>query len=261
MYVIHRLVFNGQLVGYRVLVNGNKYDVALDDMDLFEHDFSVKPYMVLKEPDIILEEQGTQLLPKNAPNVLELTYGRYATLKGYEFMSKTDSDLKRLYNEYNKKCFDNKLSKHVAVEWSTRMTSGAGICIGERDKVTGNMNTTIRLSVPYHERYTDEVLDTLVHEMIHVLLPYEHHGRKFHAVKDDLNARFGFTLAVKATGVASYKYKYICEGCGIEYDRSKKLNVKTARCGKRSCSQRLYLAEDLTDDAFDDVDWGAGTDW
>lgn len=260
MDVVRRLLFNGQLVGYRVKVNNSLFDVSLDDLELLSHDFHLHddPNYEINGEDIILVESGSQLVPKNASNVLELTYGLYAKFQGYKRLEDTDPDLKRMYNKYNDLCFNGELPTLVAVQWSTRMTSGAGICEYKRGRTPGGYDFTIKLSVPYHNRYPTEVVDTLVHEMIHVLLPREGHGRGFHRVKDALNAKFGFNLAVYSSGRASYKYLYLCSNCEQRYERNKKINVNISTCGKRSCRSSLYLAEDLTEEEFDvDMDWTA----
>lgn len=263
----NRLVFNGQDVGFRATYHkgeiGNRintFDISKEDVVLIKEDFDIRVVWQLKQP-ITLVEQGSQLVPSKGVNIQEMTYGKFAKLLGYDHLEKTDTELKTLYNEYNKKCFYAKLPPLVAVEWSTRMTRGAGVCRTETNRKTGKKIVTIRLSTHYHQKYTDEVLDTLVHEMIHVYHPNEGHGTYFKQTMFRLNREFGFNLTIHATGKAKVNYVYACRDCGQEYERIKRINTNTSRCGAGRCRGNLYLKDDYTDNDFDETDWGANVDW
>jgi len=244
-----RLIYDGEHVGYRILFpDGKTFDMAIEDSDLMVEDFRLE---FIEDPnisDLELVARGNRLEPIDNSKVLEMTYGVYAKARGFEYMENTDLELKRLYNHYNELCFDNKLPKLVAIEWSSRMTAGAGYCRRERHR-TGT-RFLIKLSTHYHKRYPNEVIDTLVHEMIHVLHPEDGHGSKFKHTMNDLNNRFGFTLSVRATGLAKVNYVYVCEDCFQEYERVrpiKELELPYVRCGVRGCKGSLYLDEDYTD--------------
>lgn len=251
------------LVGYRISVpQRGVYDISVDDLNLIVEDFECILTTPTNLPTITLVAQGNQFVPQNAKDAEEMNYAKFATIMRYTDLGNTDTELKKLYNHYNKLMFKNKLPKLVAVEWSTRMTSSAGYCRSIpknrmiRTSDTNDYKHLIKLSVPYHERFTDEVVDTLVHEMIHVLYPTDGHGYAFKSQMDLINSQFGMKLAVRATGSATVNYVYACENCGQEYERIRKMkNLNNVRCGKSSCRGSIYLKEDHTDDMFDDTDW------
>lgn len=256
---LNRLVFNGQVVGSRLSWIENDeikrvFDIGVDDLHLITKDFGVVVLKSNKVSDIYLKEKGNQLVPIDAVNVSEMTYGEFAKTMGYYHLANTDVELKKLYNQYNSLCFNNELPILVGVEWSKRMPRGAGVCIQERNRRTGERISIIRLSISYHQRFPNEVVDTLVHEMIHVKHPYENHGPMFLNEMNRLNRQFGFNIKVYATGRATVKYVYACQNCGYEYERVKKLDLNRVRCGVKGCMGRLYVKEDFTDDFFDDTD-------
>src|SRR5690606_15225155 len=81
-------------------------------------------------------------------------------------------ELDQRYERFNRLYFENLLPRadDVTIEWSRRMTSAAGRCYTKR--------RIIRLSTHYHEKFPEEVDQTLLHEMIHLLVP--NHGPLFH---------------------------------------------------------------------------------
>src|SRR5690554_6941556 len=87
------------------------------------------------------------------------------------------------YERFNRLYFDNRLPAReaVTIEWSHRMTSSAGRCYPQR--------RLIRLSTHYHARFPAEVDETLLHEMIHLLVP--NHGPDFYAWMRRIRARGG----------------------------------------------------------------------
>lgn len=80
-------------------------------------------------------------------------------------------DLYKLYDKYNKKYFNDELpkSKDVTIKWSKRLISYAGRCWKDKK--------LIKMSVDYHRKFPEQIKNTLVHEMIHLL--YKGHGKDF----------------------------------------------------------------------------------
>lgn len=251
------LVYNDQVVGYRVdwtYRNGSSInDVSLKDFQLINEDFKFGyPGGILEHyPPIRLVEKGDLLVSEDGADVKELTYGTYASIRGRPKMKETDVDLKLLYNKYNREIFGGRLPTFVPVYWTNRMTASAGICRYSWRKVNGEkqfFDFRIGLSIPYHEKFPHETVETLVHEMIHVLHPGKSHGREFQNEMHRIRREFGINVTIRSTERATYKYIYECASCGYEYKRSRRINLATAVCGVRDCGGELYLVEDLTDD-------------
>ncbi|NMA71181.1 MAG: SprT family zinc-dependent metalloprotease, partial [Firmicutes bacterium] len=80
-------------------------------------------------------------------------------------------ELQALYETYRQAYFDGRLPpvSDVTLEWSNRLTASAGLCKPQE--------RIIRLSTHYHRKYPGEVGMTLLHEMIHLLVPG--HGPAF----------------------------------------------------------------------------------
>lgn len=107
-------------------------------------------------------------------------------------------DIHILFITFSERFFWNKLMS-VCVSWSKRMTSCAGICTYEG---RGGM-CTITLSEPLLKlRPRKDLVETLLHEMIHAYLFVTHnnrdrdgHGPEFHKHMYRINAESGkFTL-------------------------------------------------------------------
>lgn len=134
----------------------------------------------------------------------------------------TENDLSALYISLNNKYFDGKLPD-ARIEWSTRMIH-AGKC-EEKQRI-------IRLGVAYHKHYPEDIIDTLKHEMIHLIHP--NHGKDFKAEAK----RIGASRYSKAYPgmLKAMKYIYECPECGEQYPSRKMLRNRS--CGK--CSRGRY---------------------
>jgi predicted SprT family Zn-dependent metalloprotease len=124
-------------------------------------------------------------------------------------------DLYEMFDHFNGRYFQGQLPR-VRIEYSTRMRS-AGFYLPHQK--------IIRLGRMYHEIFPEELVDTLKHEMIHIL--HLDHGRKFKAEA----ARIGASLKAKSHPLLRTppKYVYCCPACGKEYPRQKRLRM--ASCG------------------------------
>ncbi len=130
----------------------------------------------------------------------------------------TDEELYHLFDRYNWMYFGGSLPR-PQIEYSNRMTT-AGAYFPARK--------LIRIGRKYHELFPEEVVDTLKHEMIHIL--YLNHGAKFKSEASRIGA------SVRAQSHPSLrrppKYVYECPGCLMEYPRQKRFVM--ASCGKCS---------------------------
>lgn len=137
------------------------------------------------------------------------------------------AELRRLYEQYRRAYFDGQLppATEVQIEWSGRLTSSAGLCHPRR--------RLIRLSTHYHQSHPDEVGRTLLHEMIHLLVPG--HGPAFTRWLEEIRAKGG-DVARHATDRATprvIRWIYTCR-CGQTYPRARRLarGGRDHRCGR-----------------------------
>jgi len=83
------------------------------------------------------------------------------------------ANIKELFEFYNLAFFESSLEGTCILEWSTKMTLCAGICYCDKvDPESGKgLFCTIRLSRPLLQlRTVNDLLETLLHEMIHAWL-------------------------------------------------------------------------------------------
>lgn len=134
----------------------------------------------------------------------------------------TVAELYRLYDELNFRFWNGKLPS-VTIQYSARMLSAGSYT---------PRNKLIKLGRKYHELFPAELVDTLKHEMIHILHFYHDAAFKREA------KRVGTSL--KATYHPSLqrppKFIYVCPSCNREYPRHKRLRMHS--CG--SCSRGSF---------------------
>lgn len=238
LYVSHKLIYEDNLVGYRIKVRGTDYDVSLDDFNLIMTDFNpTKATNSGKQiPSVTLVSRGNLLVPEGLSSASELQYRDYAKLHGFKNMDKTDVDLKILYNKYNQEVFDGELPTLVGVEWSSNMHVTAGVC--KSRIVNGERVFRIVLSRSYHD-INAELIDTLVHEMIHVKYPRHGHDSYFLNEAHRINTKFGMDITVYAHGDVNYKYLYECSECSQKYERMRRIDTTRNVCGR--CRGKLLL--------------------
>ncbi len=103
--------------------------------------------------------------------------------------------------------------QEVCIEWSARLTSSAGICYPRR--------RVIRLSTHYHERFPSEVGPTLLHEMIHLVVPG--HGADFHRWLQRISDLGGTVHRYSRERAAPPRWEYVCPRCRRRYPRTRRL--------------------------------------
>lgn len=141
-------------------------------------------------------------------------------------MLPTVKDLYILYDLYNRKYFQNRLPSHadVTIEYSNRLTASAGLCYPQK--------RLIRLSNHYHIKYPEEARLTLLHEMIHLLVP--NHGAQFKIWVEKIKNMGGNVenRAKERATPSAFRWKYTCVSCERIYLRKRRLagNGASYRC-------------------------------
>lgn len=246
--VKHVLIFNNTKVGYRIVNSkGTEFDIAIEDAQLAIDDFQA---ITGAGTPIDLEDINGKLYPKdkNIPDVLVMDYKTIALSEGHKTLMETDVDLKLLYNKYNKLYFNSELPFDVPVYWSNKMTRAAGLCYWKRKRAVHNQTVysdfKIGLSIHYNSRFPHELTDTLVHEMIHIKYPGDHHGSAFIREMNRLNNLYNLGITVAATGSAVVNFFYECDRCGNIYERRSRLR----NLSRYNCKCGGSLIEDAVDD-------------
>lgn len=145
-----------------------------------------------------------------------------------------EAQLVKLYSELRARYFTTPqgvavlpAAEHVRIEWSSRMTASAGLCYPAR--------RLIRLSTHYHARHPDEIEATLLHEMIHLVVPG--HGPEFYRWMERIRAlggrveRYCRERPLPKRGV---RWTYTCRSCGRIYPYTRRL----AHGGRRHYCRR-----------------------
>jgi predicted SprT family Zn-dependent metalloprotease len=137
----------------------------------------------------------------------------------------SEGELTALFADLNRKYFQDSLVP-TKITYSRRMLA-AGLYIPQKRE--------IRIGVKYHLIFPDEIVDTLKHEMIHLVDLT--HGRKFRSIA----RRIGASIRGKSHPELRLpaKYIYICPICGRNYPRRKR--IRMASCGICSKGGRFDL--------------------
>ena len=145
----------------------------------------------------------------------------------------TEAELAALYSSLRRRYFwagDGRgcllpPAGEVAIEWSTRLTASAGVCYpGKR---------LIRLSTHYHRRFPDEVESTLLHEMIHLIVPG--HGPAFRAWIERIRSLGGSVNRFAREPARPPRWVYVCPSCGSRFPRQRRLPGGGRRYRCRAC--------------------------
>lgn len=153
-------------------------------------------------------------------------------------------DLEKLFDKYNEKYFNNELSREgMQLKWNNRLTSVMGR-VGYKIENRQYIPYKLELSYPIMSRRPEMLLDTMVHEMIHVKYPSEGHGVGFMECVEDLKRKHKelHLLGVRyKSEYGIYRYVYECEECGSIIKRRRALS-RGAVCGR--CRIRPTLVKD-----------------
>ena len=129
------------------------------------------------------------------------------------------SELLALYDRYRAEYFRTEdgyaipEADKVRIEWSSRLSSSAGVCYPKL--------RLIRLSTHYHARFPADVGSTLLHEMIHLVVPG--HGPRFRAWLDKIQAKGGSVSRYSKAVAAPPRWVYVCACCNREIYRQRRL--------------------------------------
>lgn len=155
----------------------------------------------------------------------------------------TNKELKLLYDKCNQLYFNNELNNKIEVKFSERMTSSAGSYRRKMNRYTGVIvSEVITLSSPYHRKYENEIMQTLVHEMIHAKYPSDGHGYLFLMEMNKINREYNLGIREHSSGVAVVNFQYICADCGNAYDRTramKNYHLYKCKCGGKLDEKRV----------------------
>ena len=148
----------------------------------------------------------------------------------------SEAELYCLFDRFNWMYFDGKLPR-PSIEYSNRMTSAGAYTPHDRK---------IRIGRRYHEIFPEDLTDTLKHEMIHMI--HFSHNAAFKAEAK----RVGASLKARPHPALQKpsKYIYICDNCGMEYPRRKRLVMAScgdcSRGGKYDARYKLRLKNSLS---------------
>lgn len=116
-------------------------------------------------------------------------------------------ELQAKYQKYNASYFEKALPREITIQWSKRMTSVAGSC-NYRKKI-------IKLSTWYHLKYPEEIDNTLLHEMIHLIVPG--HGPKFKAYLKHLQTQGANVSRYSKEKAKDPRWLYVCIKCQASF--------------------------------------------
>lgn len=120
----------------------------------------------------------------------------------------------------------------ITIQWSNRLTSSAGVCYPQK--------RVIRLSTHYHRRFPQDIESTLLHEMIHLLVPG--HGPRFYAWMERIRNKGGRVERYsreRATASRPPRWRYECARCGAEWHRYRRLRRGGRDYMHKGCGGRL----------------------
>lgn len=141
----------------------------------------------------------------------------------------TSMSLYFMYDRLNELVFNNKLPK-CKVVWNKRTSKVAGSAWCEDRK--------IEISYKYHSKYPEELLNTMVHEMTHILYPNDDHSEVWKKGIKKLNDEFPILELQQYSKLRYWKYVYGCD-CGKEWKRSSKFRNNKYHCV--ACKSYLKL--------------------
>jgi hypothetical protein len=149
----------------------------------------------------------------------------------------TTYELYAKYKEFREIYFNNIVppAHEVTIEWSSSLTSVAGKCyyryrrdpkgffLSKKGERAVAYNQIIRLSTQYHEIFPEDTYNTLLHEMIHLLIGG--HGPNFAYWIDRITAQGGKVTRFCQTWqhLKEPKWLYTCQLCGKTWERTRRL--------------------------------------
>lgn len=150
--------------------------------------------------DEVTDEELCRIMQSDAGQANEISVLGCVVDPKLELLDPTPN-IWNLFRIFDQRFFDNNLSKRgVWLHWAPRMTRTAGLTAWSPQ--TGSCE--IRISKPLHKlRPRSDLVETLIHEMIHALLfvtheddNHESHGQVFHSNMYRINREGGCKISV-----------------------------------------------------------------
>lgn len=176
------------------------------------------------------------------------------TTEGWD-MTKVSPDLYLAYLRVAKSCFtytfEDKticyLPIDVCVMWTERLRTAAGTTeYKSRYSFYDYYNFKIKLSSPYHRKFPDEVMPTLLHEMVHIFLPAEGHSKIFTREIERLSKETGYNVTRYSREVSVANWYLYCPYCGKIYKRANKPRGRYS-CGECDTELDIYSVDDFAE--------------
>lgn len=255
----YELMYNDKLVGYRCHIkNKKRRDIA--DIDIKGYEYIRK---VFGELYIEKSREGLSrvvFIPESCFEVFkkDSTHNLEAVIKEIQREIKNDliciesnkelcKELKTQFDIYNTKYFNSKLPSTMLITVSSRFTTTAGRFSYD---LTRPYTNKITISTLYIENKPEDILDTLLHEMIHAYLHQlgyykENHGTLFKQEMARINS-YGHNITIyveESFNRRRYKFAMVCKKCGnvSKCIRSLKYNIEAYRCSK--CKGKIELVD------------------
>lgn len=154
-------------------------------------------------------------------------------------------DLYKLKKEFANKYFLDSyydILVNCEISWNNRF-NGATAGVARFINKNGVIYRKIEISSKYIQYYPNQLKTVLLHEMIHIILDInERHGIKFIEQMNRINKaleiegeenRISIKIPFNKVMPKKYKYSYLCEKCGMIYNRVKNpINIRKYVCGK-----------------------------
>lgn len=158
-------------------------------------------------------------------------------------------DLNILFDKCNEKYFEGGLEK-VDVVYNGRLKRTLArykysYMINEREEKIIKNKPIIEISKKYAQRHPDQLVNILVHEMIHHKYPFDKHSKRFKNEMERLNKNFReLKIEVKSNQPLEADYSYRCsnKNCPNYYKRLERYKKMTI---KYRCSACLSPIEEI----------------
>ena len=158
-------------------------------------------------------------------------------------------DLNILFDKCNEKYFEGGLEK-IDVVYNGRLKRALArykysYMINERGEKIIKNKPIIEISKKYAQLHPDQLVNILVHEMIHHKYPFDNHSKRFKYEMERLNKNFReLKIEVKSNQPLEADYSYRCsnKNCPNYYKRLERYKKMT---GKHRCLACLSPIEEI----------------
>lgn len=256
VYIQSELMYDNQIAGYRCIINKGAekavVDISAEEYRYIYENYGKMYYRGIYEGKEIYREYlhlndkgyletGTESLRYLAVDGFRLVENEILSEVKKEILemqrdSETIKYLRAKYDMFNIKYFSGVLPSSMRILLNRRYTkTGGAFTWYSREPYRNN----ISISTKYMEKYPEEIDNTLVHEMIHVLMfergyLKEGHGRRFKAEMERIN-RMGMKVTQYVeNSFSDTKYSCLvqCNRCGnfTKYKRKPKYALNNYFC-------------------------------